>query len=161
MPDTVFQYWRSTARYREVGDPDGDAWTFYDDGTVVHTYYAVGYKDPVRTIAVAESVELADALREYIDAHDAVIKAIPVSLNNGSLDGYYDIFTFGDHRITGINVTEKDPEAMKSEDPFYAERYAENMVQEAQLVAVFRELYGIIRHYLPEVHIRIRSAGIE
>ena len=161
MPDIVFQYWRSTARYREVGNPDGDAWTFYDDSTVIHTYYTVGYKDPTRTITVAESPELIEALKAYIDAHDAVIKAIPVNLNNGSLDGYYDILTFLDHRITGINITAKDPETVKAEDPFYAERYAENMIHEAALVNVFREIYAIIREYLPEVRFRCRSAGME
>ncbi|MBQ1325294.1 MAG: hypothetical protein IIY52_04675, partial [Solobacterium sp.] len=83
MPEIVFQYRRTTARYRDIGDPEGDAWTFYDDGTVIHTFYSVGYKDPVRTITVARDPALSDAIREYIDAHDAEIRAIPHSLNNG------------------------------------------------------------------------------
>ncbi|MBQ1383137.1 MAG: hypothetical protein IIY73_04420 [Solobacterium sp.] len=157
MPEIVFQYRRTTARYRDIGDPEGDAWTFYDDGTVIHTFYSVGYKDPVRTITVARDPALSDAIREYIDAHDAEIRAIPHSLNNGSLDGYYDLFTFKDHCITGINVTHDHPDAA---DPVWQERYGDNRIHEAQLVALYRGIYAIIQQYLPDVRIPLRGAGI-
>ena len=157
MPEIVFQYLRSTSRYRDVGDPEGDAWTFYDDGTVTHMYYVVGFSTPVRTVPLGCSPELMKELQTWIKEHEAEIAAINPNLDNGSVDGYYDLFVFGSHRITALNILDLDPETY---DPAYTAKYRDNMIQEHRVITLFRGIYQIVQRFLPEVHIPIRSAGI-
>ncbi len=156
MGDIVFQYLRSTTRYRDTGDPEGDAYTVTEDGRLTHEFYVVGYRAPVRTVTLGCIPEMAEEVKAYISAHSEEIAVIPFHLDNGSIDGYYDKFTFGDHCITSINILGFD-----TDDPKYAERYSGNMIHERNTIDHFQDVYGIIRKYMPEVHIPVRSAGIE
>ena len=123
MSDIVFQYLRSTTRYRDVGDPEGGAYTVYDDGTMTHVFYVVGYNAPVRTVTLGCVPEMAERIGAYNAEHAAEIAEIPLNLDNGSIDGYYDKFTFGDHCVTSINILGFD-----TDDSKYSEYYAANMI---------------------------------
>ena len=81
-------------------DGSGDAVSICEDGTVQYDHFIFCSEVPVSSVKVRIDSTLAKEIQKVLTKYKKDIERIPVDINNGTLDGSWDIFTFYDKTIT-------------------------------------------------------------
>lgn len=122
----------------------GFSFTIYVDGTAEYVLYVMP-DTPKITKTFVINTENIKSIASVIEKYSDILLHIPVSLDNGSLDGNYNEFTFYNKKIYSSNICINDIEETKKFNYSYYKKYYKNMVNENSVMEVFGEICNIIR----------------
>ena len=151
----IFEY-RTHAAYGMVVDenttlkqkePDDYGITLRANGELVLKAFYFGWTKPVFTQLVAVNKVLAERVMEMQETILELIKDVPKSLNNGSLDGSYDIFTFFGKRIEALNISRTNINEIIARNPEYYEEYKDNIDFENRVLDAYDDIAELINFY--------------
>lgn len=131
--------------------------TLKENGDFVLNSYALGRDDPIRTRLIATDKEMADVVMKRISEISSSIDTIPRSINNGSLDGSFQLFNFHGIRFRALNIMRHDIERIREINPRYYKDYLDIMIYENRLLDAYDVIAEIInaRDYV----VRLRTTA--
>ena len=142
--DCIFEY-KSVPSRGFSGGPGGWSISVYGSGDVIERKYRIRRKEPESESLLANAPELSEAILAIIRRHSARLQAIPDSLNNGSRDGTMQFFTFGDRKISALNIGRTDPAEAQRRNPGYYERFRDNIAHENAVLDIYDEIAAEIK----------------
>ena len=84
---------------------------------------------------------------EILEKHKSEIASF-TDTDNGSCDGAFNYFLFGDKWVESLNIDETDDiDEVKERNPRYYDEYLENMIMENQILSVFDEINTVLKKY--------------
>lgn len=121
----------------------------YTDGRVVKELYKAGTKDITASEDLPKNLEFVIEVNEILEKYKNFIDKIPEELNNGSADGDWCIFQFGEKFIEGPNISSSNLKEILESNPRYYREYIDNMVLENLVIKISKEILRVLRCYAP------------
>ena len=147
----LFEYECTPAWSGGVGSFGGRTLCVNSSGSVTYYEYVHGKPEPTLTRTFDGGIDLANTIDSIIEFHKEDIKNIPENLDNGSLDGCFDNFTFDEKQIKALNISQVDVEECKKENPEYYQDYSSNIEHENTVINLYLEIVKAIKFIVPDI----------
>ncbi|MCR5566491.1 MAG: NUDIX domain-containing protein [Clostridiales bacterium] len=131
-----------------VGDYGGDIIRVYASGEIEYSTHLMGYeKVPLEKRSYQADPAMIREIEDIIASHEDDLKGIPSRLNNGSCDGSVQSFTFGQKKISALNISRTDLNEIKERNPGYCEEYWANILHENMVLDIFEKIVSAFSRY--------------
>lgn len=147
----LFEYECTPAWSRGIGSFGGRTLCVNKSGYVTYNEYVHGKPEPTLSRSFDGGTDLANIISSIIESHKEAIKDIPENLDNGSLDGCFDNFTFDEKQIKTLNISQVDVEECKKENPEYYQDYSDNIEHENIVINLYIEIVKAIKSHTPDI----------
>lgn len=142
--EILFKYRLGNASDCTDGDDDGFSFIIYKDGNATYSTYIVeNIIKKHKTFKI--STKTVREIISIIDKNKKEISSLDKDIDNGSCDGDFNIFTFGNKTISTLNIDEHDIKMTVLNNPRYFIEYYHVMVQENIIMKIFKEICAVLR----------------
>lgn len=142
--EILFEYRSGNASDCAEGDDDGFSFIIYKDGSATYSTYIVSNITKKHKIFKV-SEQTVKEITSIIDKNKKEISTLDKDIDNGSDDGDFNDFTFGNKTIFTLNIEENDIKMIKLNNPRYFIEYYHVMLQENIIMKIFKEICAILR----------------
>ena len=149
----IFEF-KSKSYWGRPGMPNGHSVTVYKAGFVVTREFIKPVCVPSKEIVLAFSPDLAARIQTIIQHFSDKLETIPNDLDNGSCDGAYELFRFGEKKINALNIcrtTLSELQRIKPGECYY-EEIRDNMFYENMVLDIYDDIATVINRDVPGIN---------
>lgn len=136
--ETILFGYKCTPAYGWIGESDGGfSIEIYEDGSLIHKTYLFDEEQQTFQEYQIQPITV-ETIKEILAENQSEIEELPPDIDNGSMDGSCNIFTFNGKEVSVYNIEYGEtPEEISVYNPEYVRDCLEEITQQNRVGEIF------------------------